>query len=186
MVFAWETQEAKVPSAPPADSKAIHVYRDSNEWQYYGQVGKDPVLHIELRKWADLLLIAPCSANTLAKLAGGLADNLLTCIARAWEVGQKPMLIAPAMNTAMWEHPLTSRHLAVVTDILCGVVVPPQPAKRLACGDSGAGALATIPAILDAVQASAQHGDGQELAPATPGGSAAPSVPVAASSTGGP
>lgn len=126
MVFAWEIQEAKVPSAPPADSKAIHVYRDSNEWQYYGQVGKDPVLHIEvrvefcwvqvphphrqpnrttqLRKWADLLLIAPCSANTLAKLAGGLADNLLVrslrvlVLRRSAQFQHAPTLRRPALH----------------------------------------------------------------------------------------
>jgi hypothetical protein len=60
----------------------------------------------QLRRWADVLLIAPLSANTMAKLCAGLCDNLLTCVARAWEVGRKPVVVAPAMNTAMWEHPL--------------------------------------------------------------------------------
>lgn len=55
------------------------VYRDDDEWAAWKGRG-DPVLHIELRKWADLLLIAPLDANTLAKVANGLADNLLTCI----------------------------------------------------------------------------------------------------------
>jgi hypothetical protein len=45
----------------------------------------------------------------MAKLSAGLCDNLLTCVARAWEVGKKPIVVAPAMNTAMWEHPLVSR-----------------------------------------------------------------------------
>src|SRR5205085_10485109 len=70
----------------------------------------EPVLHIELRRWADLLLIAPLDANTLAKLANGLADNCLTCVWRAWEPA-RPVVLAPAMNTLMWEHPLTGRHL---------------------------------------------------------------------------
>lgn len=52
----------------------------------------DPVLHIELRKWADLLVIAPLTANSLAKLANGMADNLLTCVARAWDY-RKPFLV---------------------------------------------------------------------------------------------
>src|SRR3954452_1866261 len=69
----------------------------------------DPVLHIELRRWADLLLVAPLDANTLAKLANGLADNCLTCVYRAWDQG-RPVILAPAMNTLMWEHPLTLRH----------------------------------------------------------------------------
>jgi phosphopantothenoylcysteine decarboxylase len=70
----------------------------------------DPVLHIELRRWAELLLIAPLDANTLAKLAAGLADNCLTCVWRAWDPN-RPVILAPAMNTLMWEHPLTVQHL---------------------------------------------------------------------------
>ena len=57
-----------------------------------------------------LLLIAPLDANTLAKLANGLADNCLTCVWRAWD-RTRPVVLAPAMNTLMWEHPLTGRHL---------------------------------------------------------------------------
>ena len=52
----------------------------------------DPVLHIELRRWADVLLLAPLSANTLAKAASGLCDNLLTCVVRAWDF-DKPLLV---------------------------------------------------------------------------------------------
>jgi len=68
------------------------------------------VLHIELRRWADVLLFAPLTAHTLAKLALGLCDNLPTNIARAWD-SNKPVLVAPAMNTHMWNHPLTADHL---------------------------------------------------------------------------
>src|SRR6058998_1080810 len=121
----------------------------------------DPVLHIELRRWADLLVIAPLDANTLAKLANGLADNCLTCVWRAWDPA-RPVVLAPAMNTLMWEHPMTTRHLrqlaadAVPPGLdLDGVVdwinthcpklriVPPQ-SKRLACGDVGVGAMAAL------------------------------------------
>ncbi len=52
----------------------------------------DPVLHIELRRWADVLVLAPLSANTLAKVAHGLCDNLLTCVVRAWDFA-KPLLV---------------------------------------------------------------------------------------------
>ncbi|CAD7936207.1 unnamed protein product, partial [Amoebophrya sp. A25] len=62
----------------------VKVYTDADEWSEYAHVGVDPVLHIELVKRNDVFLIAPLSANTLAKLAGGLCDNLLTCCARAW------------------------------------------------------------------------------------------------------
>lgn len=58
----------------------------------------DPVVHIELRRWADALVIAPLSANTLAKLAGGLCDNLLTCVVRAWDVRW-----AAGQGGAVWE-----------------------------------------------------------------------------------
>src|SRR5205807_1588870 len=90
------------------------VYLDEDEWpgrragQRYQR--EDPVLHIELRRWADVLLIAPLDANTLAKLATGLADNCLTCVWRAWDAN-RPVVLAPAMNTLMWDHPLTGRHL---------------------------------------------------------------------------
>ena len=66
----------------------------------------DPVLHIELRKWADLLVVAPLDANTLAKFALGISDNFLTCVFRAWDFA-RPVFLAPAMNTLMWQSPVT-------------------------------------------------------------------------------
>lgn len=67
-------------------------------------------MHIELRKWADCLLIAPLSANTMAKISNGLCDNLLTNVARAWDYN-KPMILAPAMNTMMYENPITKKQI---------------------------------------------------------------------------
>lgn len=101
------------PAAPAADAAqrralaGAPLSTDAAEWAAWRAVG-DPVHHIALRRWADVLLIAPLSANTLAKLAAGLCDNLLTCTVRAWAAG-RPLLVAPAMNTAMWEHPFTAR-----------------------------------------------------------------------------
>src|SRR5262249_17343945 len=90
------------------------VTLDEDEWPGHDNNRRwqrgEPVLHIELRRWADLLLIAPLDANTLAKLAVGLSDNCLTCVWRAWEPS-RPVVLAPAMNTLMWQHPLTRRHL---------------------------------------------------------------------------
>lgn len=57
------------------------------------------MLHIELRRWADVLVIAPLSANSLAKLAGGLCDNLLTCIVRAWDF-HRPLLVCLVASRA--------------------------------------------------------------------------------------
>jgi phosphopantothenoylcysteine decarboxylase len=93
------------------------VILDEDEWpgQDIGRRYKrdDLVLHIELRRWGDLLLIAPLDANTLAKLAAGLSDNCLTCVWRAWDPN-RPVMLAPAMNTLMWEHPMTAHHLRMV------------------------------------------------------------------------
>jgi phosphopantothenoylcysteine decarboxylase len=153
------------------------VVLDQDEWPGI-EAGRrwqrgEPVLHIRLRRWAEVLLIAPLDANTLAKLAGGLADNCLTCLWRAWEPA-RPVVLAPAMNTLMWEHPLTGRHLRqLATDAGGGTipadadldevmrrinatcprlrVVPPQ-VKLLADGDFGAGGLAALDDIVAVVQ----------------------------------
>lgn len=67
---------------------------DEEEWRAWQAKG-DPVQHIELRKWADILVIAPLSANTLAKMAQGLCDNCLTSVVRAWD-WSKPLLVSNA------------------------------------------------------------------------------------------
>ncbi len=134
----------------------------------------DEVLHIQLRDWADLLVIAPLDANTLAKLALGMCDNCLACIWRAWDLS-KPRLIAPAMNTRMWEHPATGRHLAqliqdsghpVPTDLpreetlkllghgINGLRMAAPEHRKLACGDEGMGAMASLENIDKLVQTS--------------------------------
>ena len=68
------------------------------------------MLHIELTKWADLLLIAPMSADCLAKIACGICSELLTCVVRAWPP-DKPVLMAAALHGAEWRHPVTLEHL---------------------------------------------------------------------------
>ena len=125
------------------------VFTDENEWTNWREKG-DPVLHIELRKWADLFLISPISANTLAKIAHGLCDNLLTSVVRAWDP-KKPLVICPAMNTFMWENPLTEKQLETVREIYRAEVVPPKDEYILACGDRGAGAMASIDDIIRVV-----------------------------------
>ena len=174
-------EESALPAA------ALPVLGDDDEWRAWRRVG-DPVLHIELRRWADALLIAPLSANSLAKLACGLCDNLLTCVVRAWDFGcggaggrarlrwpglqallpcsvplpnllsalpcpvrSKPLLVAPAMNTLMWESPFTERHLEALRSL--GAQIVPPIAKRLACGDVGAGAMAEPADVAAAVRA---------------------------------
>eukprot|EP00474_Spongospora_subterranea_P000223 CRZ00681.1 hypothetical protein [Spongospora subterranea] len=124
------------------------IYYNENEWETYQKRG-DPVLHIELRRWADIFLIAPLSANSLAKLSYGISDNLLTCTARAWQTGIKPLVIAPAMNTAMWDHPVTTEHISRLTQ--WGVHVVPPVEKTLICGDAGMGAMANIDTLVDVI-----------------------------------
>ncbi|XP_030622086.1 phosphopantothenoylcysteine decarboxylase isoform X2 [Chanos chanos] len=109
----------------------------------------DPVLHIELRRWADLLVIAPLDANTLGKIASGICDNLLTCVVRAWDTS-RPLLFCPAMNTAMWQHPITAQQVSTLKGF--GYVEIPCIAKKLVCGDEGKGAMAEVSTIVDTVK----------------------------------
>ncbi|XP_066491859.1 phosphopantothenoylcysteine decarboxylase isoform X2 [Tiliqua scincoides] len=109
----------------------VPLYSDTDEWQLW-KGRTDPVLHIDLRRWADLMLVAPLDANTLAKIANGLCDNLLTCVIRAWDLS-KPLLFCPAMNTAMWEHPITAQQVEQLKGF--GYVEIPCIVKKLVCGD---------------------------------------------------
>ncbi|KAF9625169.1 hypothetical protein IFM89_020036, partial [Coptis chinensis] len=128
----------------------VVLYTDEDEWSSWKKIG-DSVLHIELRKWADVMVIAPLSTNTLAKIAGGLCDNLLTCIVRAWDF-DKPLFVAPAMNTFMWSNPFTARHLDSISGL--GITLIPPITKTLACGDYGNGAMAEPSQIFSTVMLS--------------------------------
>jgi len=115
----------------------VRVWKDEDEWATWDKMG-DPVLHIELRRWADVVLIAPCDANTLAKLAAGLCDNLLTSLLRAL-TPETPKHLFPAMNTFMYLHPHTASHLHIAEEL--GWEVGSPASKELACGDVGMGAM---------------------------------------------
>src|SRR5262249_46494521 len=111
-LYFFDPGEIGRPDSSGRDRQVLIL--DADEWPGRGEGGRygrdDAVLHIELRRWADVLVIAPLDANSLAKLASGLCDNCLTCVWRAWDTS-RPVILAPAMNTLMWEHPLTCRHL---------------------------------------------------------------------------
>ena len=124
------------------------VYNDESEWREFQKIG-DKIIHIELRKWADVMVIAPCTMNTLAKIANGLCDNLLTNIVRAWDY-DKPLIVAPACNTLMWDSPLTTHHMMFITALGIEIVYPVS--KTLACGDTGVGAMSDIPKIVQKVK----------------------------------
>lgn len=152
-----------------------------------------------------MLLVAPLSAHTLAKISNGLCDDTLSCVIRAWDYGHglrpgKTLLLAPAMNTAMWGHPLTqsqlqtvqgfwnnSRQLSSTSTSLsassassassvqssssplmytddensnsnkCAVYVITPQVKKLACGEIGNGALASVDEILKVCLSYTKH-----------------------------
>lgn len=157
----------------PPDPGGGPLFRDADEWPAARHQRGDPVLHIDFRYWADLLVVAPLDANTLAKFALGLSDNFLTCLFRAWDF-RKPVILAPAMNTLMWDSPVTRRHLhqllddrgdgqqddswpldrvdAVFARHAPSLVLIPPTSKRLACGDVGIGAMAEVSKIAEVVR----------------------------------
>lgn len=145
------------------------IHRDEDEWKIPWIRG-EPILHIELRKWAHLLLVAPLSANTMAKMVTGIADNLLLSVLRAWDTtgtvdigfkAKKPLVfVAPAMNTAMWSHPVTAKQITLLQDEWGwshsnndGWVYLLHPIeKALACGDTGNGAMMDWTSIVEIVE----------------------------------
>jgi phosphopantothenoylcysteine decarboxylase len=150
------------------EPRRMAIWRDADEWAGYATVGADPVLHIELAQSCDALLFAPLDANTLAKAALGLADNLASCVLRAWPYdladdpadaarAPKPVLVAPAMNTAMWRQRVTGEHLETLR--ARGVVLVPPVSKKLACGDTGSGAMEAPAVIVAAVLAALGTGE---------------------------
>ncbi|MDQ6981535.1 MAG: bifunctional phosphopantothenoylcysteine decarboxylase/phosphopantothenate--cysteine ligase CoaBC [Mariprofundus sp.] len=98
--------------------------------------------HIALARWADAVIIAPATASLLARLAHGIADDLLTTL---MQVCTKPMLLAPAMNTSMWESAATQRNMKTLKQRGMHVVGPDK--GNLACGEQGAGRLAELHTI---------------------------------------
>jgi len=126
---------------------SAEVLLDENEWKMWKNRG-DPILHIDLVKWADIFIIAPLDANTLGKMSSGICDNLLTCIARAWDV-EKPLLFCPAMNTRMFLHPITSRQIEDLKDFGYYEIKPIS--KTLMCGDTGIGAMAEVNIIANQI-----------------------------------
>ena len=103
--------------------------------------------HIELSRAADLVVVAPASANILARMAAGLADDMATTLLLATD---KRVLVAPAMNVRMWLHPATRRNLDRLRDD--GVLLVGPESGPMACGEFGPGRMAEPPAILEAIE----------------------------------
>jgi len=148
--FLKRTSESRNDST---EDNVIFSFTDADEWSSWSQ-RLDPVLHIEIKKWADALLIAPLDANTMAKIANGLCDNLLTCVVRAWDIDKikiKPIVICPAMNTFMYKHPITNKQLSFLIDDF-GFTKVDCVEKMLICGDVGLGAMASVDTIVDVIE----------------------------------
>jgi phosphopantothenoylcysteine decarboxylase len=144
-------QSAEIPDVRHVEQirNVDGVYLDADEWKKPWVRG-DKILHIELRRWAHVLLLAPLSGNTLAKMVNGISDNLLTSVLRAWDTTgmvdgrKKNVFVAPAMNTAMWRHPITAKQMRVLEEEVGWrewVIVLRPTEKELACGDTGDGAM---------------------------------------------
>lgn len=118
------------------------VYADM--WQTFN---KEEVEHISLAKWADIVVLSPATANTIGKIAHGIADNLLTTIVMALPE-ETPVLIVPAMNTNMWENPITQKNVEVLLGYKKYKFIDPRKGV-LACRDEGAGKVADNQDILE-------------------------------------
>jgi phosphopantothenoylcysteine decarboxylase len=151
-IIATKSAEYFLKSQSAALNKLnMTLYRDQDEWPEISgpyEVG-EPILHIEMRRWADLLLIAPLDANTLAKMAHGFCDNLLTSTVRAWD-WSKPVFLCPAMNTMMWENKPTLEQIHTLQTWGAAIINPVE--KKLACLDVGMGAMASVEDIVSTVK----------------------------------
>ena len=125
---------------------------------YTDSFAPDQVMsHIDLVKWADLTILCPATANTINKMANGIADNLLTSLflAHDWS---KPYLVAPAMNTLMYNHPATQQSLKKLSS--WGIQILPVAEGYLACGDTGRGKLLEPEEIYRRIMEELEKGNG--------------------------
>ncbi|HAW47902.1 MAG TPA: bifunctional phosphopantothenoylcysteine decarboxylase/phosphopantothenate--cysteine ligase CoaBC, partial [Roseovarius sp.] len=109
--------------------------------------------HIELSRSADLIVVAPATADLMAKMAHGHADDLASTLLLATDT---PVLLAPAMNVRMWQHPATQRNIATLKADGIGFVGP--DVGDMACGEHGPGRMAEVPQIVDAIGAALADG----------------------------
>jgi len=121
---------------------ANKVYRDLFDLTDEAEMG-----HIELSRAADLVVVAPATADLMAKMAQGLANDLASTLLLATD---KPVLIAPAMNVKMWEHPATQRNVATLKGDGITFVGPEN--GTMACGEFGPGRMAEVPEIIGAIE----------------------------------
>ena len=121
----------------------------TSQWEHLES--SDPQ-HIKLARGADVMLIAPCTMDMLAKLAHGRTDDVVSLIASAVDWERQTLLVAPSMNEVMWNQPATQRNLARLAADGCGVIEPTEGWQ--ACRTVGVGRMADPDVLVEAVQAS--------------------------------
>jgi len=112
----------------------------------FDPMSEQAIGHIELAKWADVLVIAPATANIIAKIAHGIADDYLTTVAVA---SKCKLIVCPAMNTNMYQNPITQANIDLIKKYGCKVVGP--GIGSLACGDEGPGRLEDLDVIVETI-----------------------------------
>jgi phosphopantothenoylcysteine decarboxylase / phosphopantothenate---cysteine ligase len=157
---------AEVVSTLAQDGMDVHVVMTRGAQHFVGPLtfqalSRNPVLcdpfetgvwtgveHIRLAEEARCLCVAPATANVIAKMAAGIADDMLTTLVTAVTC---PVLVAPAMNSRMWEYAVTRRNVRTLQGL--GVRILPPGRGRLACGETGVGRLAEPEAVVAAIRA---------------------------------
>ncbi len=127
---------------------ARKVYQDLFDLTDEAEMG-----HIELSRAADLVVVAPATADLLAKMASGHANDLASTLLMATD---KPVLVAPSMNVRMWEHAATQRNVATLKGD--GILFVGPTEGNMACGEFGFGRLSEVPEIIDAIDAALSDG----------------------------
>jgi len=141
-----EASEKFIPEITVQTLTNNPVYRDM-----FSGIPKGSVEHIQLANWCDVFVITPATANTIGKIACGISDNLLTTVVSALPE-DVPVIIAPAMNTNMWENPIVQENIEKLRGISKKHIFVKPKIGRLACGDIGEGALAEIADILSVIE----------------------------------
>ena len=154
-------------------AEAVFLPQDDFNPQHLSR--NQTVLHVELAKWADKLIVAPLSANTLGRLALGLNNDLLGSLYLAF--GKKPILLFPAMNTQMWNQSRVQEHLkSLVALPHIGIINPVS--GLLACGDIGEGKFPDVAAVIDLIECFDPAKNIPKRVIVTAGATAAPLDPV--------
>lgn len=136
---------------------------------------KQAMLHIDLAKFADLFMIVPASANTIAKLAHGIADSLLAQAVLVYD-GVKPIIVVPAMNQAMWKNSITQSNIEILERHKFNIIYPQDGIQ--ACGDTGFGRMVEVEEVFNYIQSLVIKLDNQQTIIISLGATIEPLDPV--------